>query len=118
MAGVGGGYLSLVRVPQWTEGMTGWGRLDCPCPCRIFGMETLPVTCRSLHFWWYNNSSAKLTSNWGEYKHCCVINGSISCNNIGFSGNINESIPWEQGSSGMSRYIVCENNLNLIQKWR
>ena len=27
MAGVGGGYLSLVRVPQWTEGMTagaGW----------------------------------------------------------------------------------------------
>ena len=27
MAGVGGGYLSLVRVPHWTEGMTagaGW----------------------------------------------------------------------------------------------
>ena len=27
MAGIGGGYLSLVRVPQWTEGMTagaGW----------------------------------------------------------------------------------------------
>ena len=27
LAGLGGGYLSLIRVPQWTEGMTagaGW----------------------------------------------------------------------------------------------
>jgi ABC-type uncharacterized transport system permease subunit len=27
-AGLGGAYLSLVRVPQWTEGMTAGRRLD------------------------------------------------------------------------------------------
>ena len=55
MAGVGGGYLSLVRVPQWTEGMTagagwialalvvfsGWRRFRLLIGAYIFGGITI-----------------------------------------------------------------------------
>ena len=62
-AGLAGGYLSLVRVPQWTEGMmagAGWIALACRW---FFRLETLSnYWC--LYFWRLYYTSAESSSNW------------------------------------------------------
>merc|ERR1711991_297828 len=102
LAGLGGGYLSLVRVPQWTEGMTagaGWIALALVV---FFRMETWEASFRCVHFRRHNHSAAKSASNRCKYKYSYLIYGSISCNNSSFSANISESTPREEGSTGVS----------------
>ena len=45
-AGLGGAYISLIRVPQWTEGMTAGGRLDLHWP-----LLSLPAGSRGGYCW-------------------------------------------------------------------
>ncbi len=58
MAGMGGAYVSLIRVPQWTEGITagaGWIALG---HCGVCKLETLACPAGCLSFWRHHRITA------------------------------------------------------------
>ena len=58
-AGLGGAYISLIRVPQWAEGMTHGCWVDRTCNCCFCFLETIKNIIWCLAIWRFDSSTAK-----------------------------------------------------------